>query len=625
MDIQTARNITEDTIRFGITHADYERNVEIARKSFIYMTGEGQKEEYLDDMREKETERQKRIREKASSPLTPLALNPVKTQFEKMFRVDGVIKTVEHKDKESNNKLVKANGSYHANKSMSFYFERYYLHYQFFDPNAWHITESRNVMNASNLLVERETYPLAISSKEAVNYHYDNGVPQWLIIKRPRLEEVRSVEGDDQSKLVHDFIFYGIGIALKYVEYDLLERPDGLEHLDLKVKGESEVKKFTVEVFENTGSTEFIGDKWGCYHDPESDGTVKVPPFWTGGRFVLDRLIRTASSFDVSVYNHIFPKLFQFDSQCKHTEMVGERETPCLGGYIGGDKNRVCRKCKGHGGTIHVTESDVIKFKLPANMEELAKLDLSKLAHYLRPPLDVTESIWNWLQAYKLWVYLASFNVSIIDQTGSSESTGEAKTAFEIDKIWDEINTRIYPCATHLSRLYEKAARVQAQYLEINPEGLTVRHSFPQDMKLEPLDVLITRYQKAKAAGLSYEVLWNIHCSILGKSFLDEPERVAEIKAWEYYRPFKSMQAEHIGLFINNRAPDDFDRVLYENWDKVQQKVYKGINDKLFSPLDKKRQMELIVEAVQEVTEETKTIEQTPDLGFPELLGIGDE
>ena len=66
MDLITARQLAENTINFDLKHDDYDKCCEIARLSKIFVTGEGQADEFLMHIRDKETDRQKQIRVKVT-------------------------------------------------------------------------------------------------------------------------------------------------------------------------------------------------------------------------------------------------------------------------------------------------------------------------------------------------------------------------------------------------------------------------------------------------------------------------------------------------------------------------------------------------------------------------------
>lgn len=613
-DKERAKQITEETIQYNLRHKDYDQTVEIARKSRIFVTGEGQDTEYLINLRDKESQRQKDLRVKVTNPITSFALNPVKTQFEKIWRVDGVRVDIMHEDNDALAKINDAVETYHSNSNITEYFRRRYINFQFTDPNAWHMTERRNVMDDTGKIEKVDVYPFEVTSEQAINYQYDNGVPVWLIVEQKRLEVSKKKDAKGKTEMVteevSDFYFYAAGTSILYREYINDEPEEGAITTQIEQE-DNKTRNFVYADFD-TGSEEFPGQKFGCYDDPASDGTLKVPPFWTGARFLLEDLIGKKSSFDVSVYSHVYPKLFHYDEKCNYQADNGNF---CQDGFINGDINHKCPACKGSGGQIHVSEMDVITFNLPPNMEDLSKLPaLSDLAYYHEPPLNVTEALYQWVNDLREQIYMASFNTSNVDRALVS------KTATEITGIWDEVNTRVYPCAAWMSRLYEKTVRVAAQYLDAyDKEKFFVNHTVPMDMKLEPLDVLIDRYQRAKNAGLSYDVRWNIHCDILGKTYIDAPSVVEDIKAWENWKPFKSMDAETIALILSTRAADDYDKLLYENWDSVKMEVETKLGDKTeFSELPKDKQLKFIQDAVKKVGSEIKTDEPEP-LPMPDL------
>ena len=601
MNIDTAKAITEATITRNLRHVDYDRCVEIAHKSKVFVTGEGQDTDYLITLRDKDNERQKQIRVKVTKPITPLALTPVRTEFLKMFRVDGVTLSIEGNDLEDLNEALE---TYHSNAPLDSYLERRYVHWNFIDPNGWLVTERRNVYDEVGKVLKVDVYPLEVTSEQAVNYAYDNGVPVWLVVKQERIEIVETVlpngNRETSEKEVSDYYFYTGGLALRYSEFVAtpLEIP-GSEEIRLVMDNETEARRFMYAEY-NTGTTEFPGQKWGAYDDQEGDGTVRVPPFWDGARFLLEDLIETKSVFDVSKHNHVFPKLFHYEQRCKHEG--------CQGGYIDGNRANVCPSCNGTGGNLHFSESDVITFEMPANMEDLSKLPpLESLAFYHQPPLEVTKALYDWVNDFKEQVYIASFNSTNVDKAQV------AKTATEVSKLWDDINTRIYPCASWLSRIYEKTVRITAQYLE--KSGVKVRHSHPRDMKLEPLEVLIGRYKATE--GLPYDVRESVLFSVLGKTFLDNPNKAENIKAWQYWKPFKSLSTDTVLFILQDRANDDFDKLLFQNWDAVQIEVERMLGDADFYTLTPEKQYTAIKAAVAVVAEQIKfleAVEQFPDI-----------
>jgi hypothetical protein len=226
-----AKTITEQTIQRGLRHPDYARNCEIARKCFIYVTGEGQADEYLMNLRDKETERQKQIRIKVTKPITTFAVNPVRTQYGKIFRVDGVSIQVSHTDSDALVKINDAIETFYGNAGLKNYLEKRYLHFQFIDPNAWLITERRNQKDENGVLKDIDVYPFEVSSGQAINYEYDNGIPVWLIVEQKRIEVVEEKETE-----LSTFYFYSGGVALRYREQAIFTNGEVI--VEIPVKGQ---------------------------------------------------------------------------------------------------------------------------------------------------------------------------------------------------------------------------------------------------------------------------------------------------------------------------------------------------------------------------------------------------
>jgi hypothetical protein len=611
IDSTTARKILFETIAYGIRHGEYDQSVEIARLSQIFMSGEGQAQEFLLELRENETEVSKKLRVKVTKPITPLALAPVKTNFQKMFRVDGTTFDIDvPDDNDGKARLANAIDTYYSGNSLTEYGENRFLLWVFNDPNGWHIVERRNAVNDLGVVTGVDVFPLEVSSQQAVNVGYDNGSPVWLVVEHERME-LSIEQGKVKEKKVSDFYHYSAGLTVKYSEFiNPANAADDSEIIDIQIDSKN-TRRFVVEEFQ-TNSTEFPGQKWGCFDDPAGSKTLKVPPYWEGARQLLERLIRNDSIYQVSVYNHVFPKLFHYDYKCNH---VDDNHTACEGGYMGGNANAPCPKCKGSGGVIHVSESDTITFDLPDSMEDMSKLpELSKLAYYHQPPLDVTEALYQWTKDLLEWVYMASFNVSNV------EKAVVQRTATEVDMLNDNINARVLPCLKQYGAMCERVARVSAQYLEIG-DKVKVAFIVPADMRLEGLDVLVDRYNRMKTAGLSYEAIWTIHCAILNKTHTGNQAAVENIKAWEFWKPFKSYDQNLALLILQNRAGDDPQRLLYENWDFVKLLVEIGLDGKAkFYELPRQAQKKLIDASLLEVGSTVKVLDMGQDGSeFPDL------
>jgi hypothetical protein len=596
-----ARILVEDTIRFDLRHAEYENTVEIARLAQIFMTGKGQPEEFLLDLRDKETDRQKLIRVKVTKPITPFAMNPVKTQFQKMYRVDGVAEDIGVEEGTARTVLSAVVDTYQSGETLSSYLQRRQLWWLFNDPNGWHITERRNVYDG-DIVVDVDVYPFEVNSEQAVNVGYDNGQPQWLIVEQKRIEYVRRMvklgEWEIKETEVSDFYLYTAGLGLKYSEFVDVLPEEGSGEVVIIDRPNGDPRQFVFSEFK-TGSTEFPGEKWGCFHDPEGSPTLSVPPYWEGSKDLLERLVIQNSIFQVSAYNHVFPKLFHYDYKCGYSD---PNNVSCEGGYMGGSKLHQCPKCKGTGGKLHVSESDVITFQMPTNMEDLASLpDLQKLAYYHEPPLPVTEQLYQWVKDLVEQVYLAAFNVANVEKSVFQ------RTATEIDMLSDNINIRVYPAFKKYGQMWERAVRLAAQYKEIGDKAKP-QMTIPADMRLEGLDVLVDRYQRMKAAGVSYEALWTIHCAILAKTHTGNQVAVENVKAWEYWKPFKSYEQNLTLLILQDRSKNDRSKILYENWDEVKMEVERKLDKTQFYTIPTKEKQKELIDAAIEVVRQTVSI-----------------
>lgn len=610
--IDDGRKILERTIQTGARHDSYRRTIEIKDFCYAMMTGKKQ-EPYLDQFRPQEDPGQKNYRAQVTNSLTPFVLNQIKNIYNKVHRADNIKESIEYPDANGMKDVKDALKVFHTNNHVNNYLKDRLLFFEFFDPNAFIITERRDVRTTEGRILSLRTYPFEITSDQAINYEFENGNCRWLIVEEQTTEWTSTKQVSSQGQLhtmntVSIFYFYTAGFYFRYYEY-IENPPNGAakpiesKFIEIDTDGDK-TRKFLAELFV-TGSKEFPGRKVGSYRDPESfDDSVRVPPYYPAKSVLID-LIYDKSCLDVVKRKHVYPKRMQYSVRCKHVVMTKNDDgipesKPCIQGYLRGNPRDACPKCKGTGKISFQSEQDLMEFLLPENPEDWSKLpELKKLFAYADHDIQLPTWLAEQVEVARMRVAIAMFNTQL------EEKPVAPKTATEIVLNYEEVNNVVQRYAQTYSEFYELIARITAQYLELSPE-FKVDHQFP-DLKLEPVDIWIQRYQQSAQAGLGEEILWRINLTIINKQFRNNPEEVEDIKAWRMHKPFIGLGENAIAQAINKRDPMDYSVILYENFAEIQFRVNLLIPDGTkFYQLPFAKREEYIEKVIEEIKAKIK-------------------
>lgn len=582
MTQQEAYNRMIEVVKSDYRHSDYERTTKVAEWGYSMMTGENQGAHI--NLRLNESDAQKEQRERLYNSITGLASGQVASIFKKVRRTDGVQEMIEHDDPRQKEQLRIALAEFHgADHLREYLFDR--LEYlTFFDPNAWIICERRNVQTAEGVVALVEPYPLEVSSANAIDYRMDNGRIEYLITDFP----YKAMKGDKEVEM-HDFYLYHTGYTLHFHEYaDGEEMKPGYTQIDV-LKDDNTTSRFFFAFFD-TGSQEFPGDRAGCYIDPHTQGRT----FWTPLHYaekVFNDLMTDKANHDIGRTVHHYPQKYVYAPICKWEDQeTGER---CSNGMIEGKEGHKCPQCNGKGALYHVSDQDVVVIAYDADNPEQSLPPLSNFAFYVNLP----EWLPKWMAEQIKEGVDRVFSAVFATQIDARQSPGP-QTATEVVLDYEQAYAVLQPYGELYSRLFEVLGRTAAQYLELNPAGLTVMHRFPKDFKMETTGQLLEKYKQAKDAGVSMEVQGAIERDILAKMHRNDPERVANWEAFQKFMPFRDKTPEMTGFILSARSETDPDRVLYENFATIREEVQDGL-DVWFYLLPFTEQKALIMQAVQ--------------------------
>lgn len=554
MDALTAySHLRANIIEAGYKHDYWQDTVDIAEQAQMFMSRETEAQvDEITHYRIRESKEQKAQRIRLTNTITSVALSPVYAYFEEVKRTDGVKMEVLSRNETVTARVDELHAKYYGEKGLHEYLHGALLHFNKYDPNAWLVFERQ--LSPDGLTVD-ELYPVEVMASEALDFGYSRtGQLQFLAFQLKRKVQKRNSRATVE---LSDYYLYGPGYAWHFAEtHPDVESPMDYEAMNYEATAVKS-KVFMVRLWEN-GTTEVPAIRCGAYYSGKHNRAICETPV-ADAYPILSDLMRDKSYLDTSKTLHTFPRLFQYVKPCEHVDE--ESNLLCEGGYYGGvhRNENLCKSCGGAGYIVHGGEQDVIRLIWPRGADDM--IDLEKLSHYEELPFNVVDFLRAEIEAAQKAVFMAVFNQETVDKALT------VQTATEIRIEYDKIYNKLMPFASRVAIAWEKATRVAHQYL-MDAEALADM-SYPFDFKLKNVSELTGEYAAAKAAGLSYEVLWSIQLDILRKQYRNMPQRVDEVKAFEAFRPWKGKTPEEVALIIQRRDNTDPDRVLWENWDRI--------------------------------------------------------
>lgn len=596
MDKNQAQLLIEETIR-GARHQFYDYTVKLATECHSYMTGTKQ-EKLLRRFKSRETDAQMIQRENLFLSPTRGAISPISNIYRKIRFLDpDAVKKRPTLGGAKEDALAMFMNNAWENQTIEDYIYDISEFYNFYDPNAMVIIQERRERNDDGDVENITIYPIEATSEQVVNYDLEQGKIKWLVVEFKSFEKLKSM---NREKQISKFYIYAPGVEMWYIEYHETIPP--FNRL-VEIKVGSKMRKFAVSEFQTT-TIETPAFRIGCYLDPETQNSTFSPPYWEA-IMKLDELVRDKSMQDVNIVGHYYPREYVFSPSCDYVDKVTNLK--CVDGFIG---ENTCPCCKGKAYDLHISEQDRVILALPLGAMEIP--DLSKLIYWHMPPDWLAKYMDERLTVTEKAIFWLTFNTELLDKP-----TGETPTATGEIIDYEAIQQKLTPYAKIISDNWRKSIRVAIQYLEAWEKGLPVEHSFPKDHKLQTVDQLIAYYAKAKTAGLPYFILRSIEDKIISKEQVDNPQLANLYKAFRNHLPFKDKDPSSIIRILQDRAPDDFDRVVWENSDKIYQLLI--VRQENFAEMKYDAQRAVIEEIIEEVK---KGITAPAPMALPDPLNF---
>ncbi len=506
-------------------------------------------EEWVRDVRPRESQEEKDDRARIYIPATKSAIGPVRSLVGRVYRSDGRTFTLTHPVDERLQRVRAALADYYDGQGVEDYLDREQFRLAFTDPNAYLLTLRTSERDHLGNTTAIRVYPLLIPSAEVPRSGRRNGVLEWIIR--------RQYNADNRQTLT----LYAAGMVVTMAELaddetgDLVRTVEGV--------------RFAVQQVTNTGSAEFPGDQIGAYLS-EITPNLRVSVLDPASE-LLRELVKAKSILDVALDKHCFPHRYEYNEPCDY--MDAELGLSCADrGYINAgtvleDHDRIpCPRCGGRKGG-RKSENNVTRVKVPTGISSARDaFKLSDLYHYEQVDLTtivrLQENVDRLIDAIPYAVFGGQHMAPPTVSRTATETVIEHQSATD----------RLYPMPSRYARLVEKIARVTAQYLGAG-DGFTVAYAFPENLRLQNLTELVNRLGALRRAGASQEAIFAVQCEIVEKTHAGSGSVVANMKAFERLRPWRSLATAEVLSIIAQRADGDTDAAIWLNFDRIKSEL----------------------------------------------------
>lgn len=601
MNILSGRAILEAVID-GRRHKDYEEVLEIAELSNIIHANES--DELQDEVgryRPNDTAKERKQRLKLFNPVTRAILGPTYSTLNHIDRAEAPVIQFTLSDTTSKQVIEKQFERFYGEQTLIDYLVQAAKYANIIDPNMWIGFERENVQVRG--VTTSEIYPVEFSGEQVFDFGLTSkGKTRYLCTGIEYKE--KDVQGKDV--LVRSLWFYGVddvkgGYVYLAVSNDnapihtQIDPTDGWEQvmimegkepkpwlLKLNLNDAKEVPFFCPGAFkyENTNVKELL------VHSAVG---------------VIRDVIRDAFYLAMQKTKHLFPQKAEYVMPCTAHD---EQNQPCIDGWYSGvheEKNR-CKTCNGTGHMGIRTESEVLTMKYDPNITDL--VELQKLIHYFPVDTEVSKFFVSELERLQSLVFAVTFN--------QNNNNPTERTATQVRFEADQINNVLSAIADRIEAGAELAYRVACQYFKKDAEA-DIAVTFPKDFKVVPIDQLVAMYEQAVKANVPAHIRAAIELQMIEKQYPDDTETRKDIIAMQSFKPFTDKASTDIALILSDRAPDDPDRILWENWASIQNEVFAAVPvGRRFGQYPRAEQKRLVDEAAAKVAGRVKYLQAGP-------------
>lgn len=603
-------------IRWDLRPPHYEETVKIAEDARMFHAKESKAQrERLKMIRKSETEEQLDQRVRLTNPITSVALGPVYSYAEEVWRTDGVTKDITTNAGEAIQKRVDEYYSqYFKSESLHRYCFNTALQYTKLDPNAWTVFEAVFGQGSQGQSMIADFYPVEVMSEEVRGI----GEDQTGKVTHLAFEFKRKVYKPDDPRAnrdLADFYLYAAGFSIHFAEFDD-HYTDGKDYaaMGYAIQEIPETNRRFWSRIATNSTTEAPVIRWSAYLSHEHGRKVGETLVATAIP-ILEELLKDNSLLQLTKYLHVFPEKHQYVRRCNHVDETGRE---CIHGYYSNirEDEYKCKQCKGTGKLMPQSEQDILTIAYPNRADDM--FELSKLTHYVERPIEILEQYREMVREKQSQILSAVYNQQNVDPAQLTVAETATQVRLEYDKIYNKLSS----FAEMIALAWEKGIRVGYQYYG---SEAVANMTYPHDFKMKTILELLSEFKAAKEAGTSYSIISAISADILTKQYRNNPTKAADIQAFERWKPWKGKTPEDIAMIIQSRDTMDPDRVLWENWEQVVEQVRLSLDPIPFSVLPPDQQRQTLYDMAEEKAGTIK-FTQTPDpFGLPPMEPVLDE
>src|SRR4030042_1370263 len=230
MELQKVILYLEDVIKDNKELKYYQRRVELARDYFDFYTGN--LDEKLKKMLTRETDDEFTQRKGLTNHVTKPNLNSTKLPFYKAARKKPMVKKIDYNKKEAAEKITEIETllkHFNGDRSLDRYLEIMMVEFNMIDPNAFLIIE----FTPNTELEKAKPYPFIAVSSEIVDYEYENGELNYVIVRLP----IKFIDHDVENNGLK-YTFYNGNETIVYEQVGTDYILDAMETRKARIEGE---------------------------------------------------------------------------------------------------------------------------------------------------------------------------------------------------------------------------------------------------------------------------------------------------------------------------------------------------------------------------------------------------
>lgn len=545
INTQEALAVLKATVKDNTTHQDYERTVALAKQYTALISGH-KVDELLQQFVRRESQELFDQRKKLTQAITPAISEAIMVHFQKAPRSNRIYATVDTKDNRAKSEILAAQKAFWGDgdgSGLDGWMQSRYLDLVFTDPNAFLAVEFDPFDPARE---KAKPKPVEISSEQAINYEYKNGILQWLIARWPH----QYLDKDKKKANGWRWVMYLNDDAIELTQVHKTDKitdiqdPEYLElGADLYVIQYYQPKSKMVPCIQ-------VGYK----RDLVTKGRTFVSPIHPALPYYMKSL-KAVSELDLTSALHAFPQKFQYVTPCP-----GEGDKGCKDGKT--RAGAVCGVCHGTGAApVHTSAQDAILLPIPRDKTEM--INLEGMAAYKAPGVDLIRWQMEYVDYIKGEAIRAVYN---------SESVIKAtiqRTATEKEMDMESIYDTLTPFARRYSSVWTKITQLIAVYTENEPKDLVIYHKFPSDFKLKSQRMLVDELKAARESGADPYVVEAISSDLTEQIYADDPDTLAKLKVKKRYWPFTGRTPEQIQLILVSDLTTRYNKVLASNFEDI--------------------------------------------------------